>query len=440
MKNEIKKIKDTKEIKVEIIIARYNEDLSWLKKIPKSIKITVYNKGLDDITQIKDLKYDIIKLPNVGRESHTYLYHIIHNYNNLAHKTIFCQGDSIFHSPGFLDLLKNVNLFEPVQSLSAFYWPEGEKPLYFYDPPKPVLDETKNLWIKKSPIHVEYMDNNFVTRYPYLYYIEHYLKLVEMIKKIYNIDNVLKFFVERFRLKNVDINDLFPVCYAGLFCVNKEVILENSIDFYNNILSMLLYDIRYNTRFFKNGNAINKNTKSIDYGLFLEKLWLLIFNYKKHNKNYINLKVKDFPIYNYNLTVKQNIIDIKVFVITCELYLNLIMDNQNYSINISRNVIFLKHYNKTILKINTTFNKNIQEALKDMSYITINIKLHNNRLITSANDLVVINYQFKHKVNKIDSAKIFSLTNDNKFVDLLNPNFNIEMEKYNEFIEAFMFR
>ena len=59
-----------------------------------------------------------------------------------------------------------------------------------------------------------------------------------------------------------------------------------------------------------------------------------------------------------------------------------------------------------------------------MSYITINIKLHNNRLIISANDLVVINYQFKHKVNKIDSAKIFSLTNDNKFVDLLNPKSN----------------
>jgi hypothetical protein len=167
-------------MKTEIVIARYNEDLSWLKKIPKSIKITVYNKGLDDIIKIPNVKYDIIKLPNVGRESHTYLYHIIHNYDNLAHKTIFCQGDSIFHSPGFLDLLKNVKLFEPVQPLSAYYWPEGAEPFYFYNPPKPLLDETKNLWIKKSPIHVEYMDNNFVTRYPYVYNQHHFVKLVDL--------------------------------------------------------------------------------------------------------------------------------------------------------------------------------------------------------------------------------------------------------------------
>jgi hypothetical protein len=160
-------------------------------------------------------------------------------------------------------------------------------------------------------------------------------------------------------------------------------------------------------------------------------MWLLIFNYKKHNKNYINLKVKDFPIYNYNLTVKDNLINIKLFVITCELYLNLIMDNQNYSISISRNIIFLKHYNKTILKINTTFNKNIQNKIKDMSYITLSIKLHNNSLIISTNDLVIINYQFKHNINKINSAKIFSLIDDNKFVDLLNPKANNrKLEKY----------
>ena len=36
---------------IEIVIARYNEDLSWLKKIPKIIKITIYNKGEDDIVK-----------------------------------------------------------------------------------------------------------------------------------------------------------------------------------------------------------------------------------------------------------------------------------------------------------------------------------------------------------------------------------------------------
>ena len=69
-------------MKTEIVIARYNENLDWLKKIKKSkdIKITVYNKGLPDI----DVPF--IQLPNSGRESGTYLYHIINNYDKLADK------------------------------------------------------------------------------------------------------------------------------------------------------------------------------------------------------------------------------------------------------------------------------------------------------------------------------------------------------------------
>ena len=65
-------------ITTEIVIARYNEDLSWLNKIDKNIKITIYNKGNNNIN------FPFIQLPNIGRESHTYLYHIINNYDNLA--------------------------------------------------------------------------------------------------------------------------------------------------------------------------------------------------------------------------------------------------------------------------------------------------------------------------------------------------------------------
>jgi len=421
-------------MKTEIIIARYNEDLSWLKKIPKTIKITIYNKGLDDI-KIAGVKYDIIKLPNIGRESHTYLYHIINNYDNLAHKTIFCQGDSIFHSPGFLDLLKNVILFEPVQPLSAFYWPEGEPPHYFYNPPKPLLDETKYLWIKKNPIHVEYMDNNFVTKYPYFYYEQYYIKLVEFVKETYNVDNIFKFFVERFRLKNVDINDLFPVCYAGLFCVNKEVILENSIDFYNNILSMLLYDYR------KGFVLNNMNMKFIDWGLFLEKLWLVIFNYKKHNKNYIKLKIKDYPIYNYNLTNTESFCSFKLFNIISRLYMNITIDNKKYTIIIMKHVIYLKYFGKIIHKNSVFFYKKFQDIFKHMNYITVNIKLYNNTLNISINDLTVINYTFKYIVNKINNVKLLSIMPNNKVIDLLNPHLNIESKytkgEYSNIVDVF---
>ena len=127
-------------MKTEIVVARYNENLDWLKKIKKSkdLKITVYNKGNNDIN------VPFISLANIGRESHTYLYHIINNYDNLADQTIFCQGDSIFHSPGFLDLInKYRKKFEPVQPLSSWYWPVGVEPMYLSNPPLPILKETK---------------------------------------------------------------------------------------------------------------------------------------------------------------------------------------------------------------------------------------------------------------------------------------------------------
>ena len=64
---------------VQIVVSRYNEDIShWF--ILKDYVI-IYNKG--DINTIpEDLRtiYNIIDIPNVGRESHTYLYHITQNY------------------------------------------------------------------------------------------------------------------------------------------------------------------------------------------------------------------------------------------------------------------------------------------------------------------------------------------------------------------------
>ena len=73
--------------KYQIVVSRYNEDISWLMLF-KNITL-IYNKGNNDILLSK---FDTIQLPNIGRESHTYLYHIVQNYENLAEKTIFFQG------------------------------------------------------------------------------------------------------------------------------------------------------------------------------------------------------------------------------------------------------------------------------------------------------------------------------------------------------------
>lgn len=77
---------------ITIVISRYNENLEWLND-EKYIRypITIYNKGTnDDFYKPPNLK--IVNIPNVGVCDHTYLYHIIHNYDNLENVTIFLPG------------------------------------------------------------------------------------------------------------------------------------------------------------------------------------------------------------------------------------------------------------------------------------------------------------------------------------------------------------
>lgn len=72
-----------------IVIARYNENLDWLKKF-NNLNIKVYDKG-------EDLIHNSKKLPNIGREAHTYLTYIVENYDNLDDVTIFTQGNPLDH-------------------------------------------------------------------------------------------------------------------------------------------------------------------------------------------------------------------------------------------------------------------------------------------------------------------------------------------------------
>jgi len=69
---------------VQCVVARYNEPIEWLKS--NHHDVIIYNKGGSiDFS-------NVVALPNVGREAHTYLYHIINNYDNLSDITMFTQA------------------------------------------------------------------------------------------------------------------------------------------------------------------------------------------------------------------------------------------------------------------------------------------------------------------------------------------------------------
>ena len=79
---------------IELVVARYNEDLSWLNNIPPQISARVYDKSGTG------------NLLNVGREAHTYLHHICENYDALPDLTIFAQGKPFDHAFDFHKTLR----------------------------------------------------------------------------------------------------------------------------------------------------------------------------------------------------------------------------------------------------------------------------------------------------------------------------------------------
>jgi hypothetical protein len=88
-------------VKYQLVIARYNEDIDWSLKYNR----IVYNKG-----QHIDESY--IRLPNIGREAQTYLYHIVHNYDSLDDYTIFLQGHPFDHTPNLIEKLEDYKRYD----------------------------------------------------------------------------------------------------------------------------------------------------------------------------------------------------------------------------------------------------------------------------------------------------------------------------------------
>lgn len=77
---------------IDIIISRYNEDLEWINEYPfNQFQYIVYNKGVNDDFCKNNIK-QIINLSNIGKCDHTYLYHIVNNYDNLSDILLFFPG------------------------------------------------------------------------------------------------------------------------------------------------------------------------------------------------------------------------------------------------------------------------------------------------------------------------------------------------------------
>lgn len=74
---------------LQLCIAHFNEDLSWLST--NASNCSVYSKS--EPPEDPEPFANSTRLPNIGRETHTYLTHIVRNYDSLPHVTLFLQGN-----------------------------------------------------------------------------------------------------------------------------------------------------------------------------------------------------------------------------------------------------------------------------------------------------------------------------------------------------------
>ncbi len=97
---------------VEVVVARCGEDVRWTNNLPAAARVTLYDKSLHPVEGVQ-------RLPNIGREAHTYLHHIVTRYDSLAPWTVFCQGHPFDHAP---DLSRRVREWCDKGAPHGFVW------------------------------------------------------------------------------------------------------------------------------------------------------------------------------------------------------------------------------------------------------------------------------------------------------------------------------
>ena len=234
-----------------VVVARYEEDVQWTEAY--SDICTLYNKGA---SKVEGLPF-VIRLPNMGREGHTYLYHILSNYNSLSQNVVFTQADPFPHNPTILCAIDAVEKTRSIQPLGYIYSdtiPSKElvkvaAKTADYGLKYLVSKINRNLQIVGPVPFNDDGINEFIEDHTDIYPRQAHMSLVDA-------------FLERCCV-TLPGSDTIPFSFAGLFKVNREVIRVHSKEIYNNMLNEL-------TLIHPQG-GLN--------GYILERVWLHFFGY-----------------------------------------------------------------------------------------------------------------------------------------------------------------
>jgi hypothetical protein len=103
-------------MKFDVVVAHYKENLAWVDKLNHDWigKIHVYTKGTENLV-LNNPKTLVTRLPNIGRESHTYLYHCYSHYDEINEEK---KTDFVFFVQGSPHGMEGERLYKAMQELS----------------------------------------------------------------------------------------------------------------------------------------------------------------------------------------------------------------------------------------------------------------------------------------------------------------------------------
>lgn len=212
-----------------LVVARYKEDLVWLRDVPDEIDIIVYNKGPGTLMVPRGV---VVSLPNIGREADTYCQHIVRNYKRLHRRTIFCQGDPFTHAPHFLEALHSRDQWSEFQPLTM---------RYLEDPPIPPPTVVE-LHGGSGPNYTErmscytldsiYFKDVGVQKLCGAYLEEHKLPVGT---------NIMHHHMTQCGLKALlpVTTEVISFNYAAMFCVSLRMITQHRLSTFKNIIAKL---------------------------------------------------------------------------------------------------------------------------------------------------------------------------------------------------------
>lgn len=229
----------TKQVTIDCVVARYNESIKWIT-MPEFSNVTrfiIYNKG----KPLRSLPNNAIEimLPNVGKCDHTFLHHIIFNYNKLADVTLFVSGraDDKRKGPKIINTMKYVNnTHDSVFIGYGCIIPDYE---YYF---------TLQNYLSANPEN-QVRDGKITRVTP---------------AKIRPFGNWFNFYWPN---KNATI-----IAYQSIFAVHKRHIIQHSIDYYIRLYEEVNYDV------------------NPEAGHFLERAWSMIFSPYPSQCNYYTNK------------------------------------------------------------------------------------------------------------------------------------------------------